>query len=368
MKQFFSAFFSVFGFITAILSLIIIIGILKSFSSSNDDLFYYYKGDSKSNNEIAILKIDGPIISQPMNFNNIKFIQSFEVIYPNLIEKYLSELNQRNIKGLIISINSPGGSVSATKKIYDLFVEFKKNNNIPIYFHTSNLLASGGYWLALASDKIYASYGALIGSIGVKGPDWIYYNKPTSLSSGLLGSTVESPRGIKLFSNSAGTSKDLFNPFRPPNEKETEKLQLIVNDIYNDFVSLTSSSRKIESEIIINDIGAMIFNTKRAKENFLIDGEHDLDKVSNILIEKLKLKNFKIINNNKITKYNFFSLMDSNILFKYFFSKDYETKIISQFCNNLKNELNAVSITAYNNYCNNWVNLSNLFKSNIKFL
>ena len=66
------------------------------------------------------------------------------------------------------------------------------------------MLTSGAYWVSLSGDKIFASYGAIIGSIGVKGPDWIYFNSPTSLSSGILGTSIESPNGIKMYSNIAG--------------------------------------------------------------------------------------------------------------------------------------------------------------------
>ena len=51
-------------------------------------------------------------------------------------------------------------------------------------------MASGAYWAALSGNKIFANYGSLIGSIGVKGPDWIYFDEPILISNGLLGSSV----------------------------------------------------------------------------------------------------------------------------------------------------------------------------------
>ena len=78
----------------------------------------------------------------------------------------------------------------------------------------------------------------------------IYYNSPTSLSPGILGGYIESPNGIKLYSNIAGISKDIFNPFREPTDKEITQLQQMVDDIYEDFINLVSSSRKIETKII----------------------------------------------------------------------------------------------------------------------
>ncbi|MDC0226780.1 S49 family peptidase, partial [Alphaproteobacteria bacterium] len=268
---FFKTFSKILGFLFGILIFIIFLVFLSNLNQRYDDKYFnYLSGDKNSDQNIAIMKINGPIISELPKINNYNIFNTLDVIYPNLIKKYLDELKQKKIKGLIISINSPGGSVSATQQIYEMVISFKKENSIPIFFHSSDMLASGGYWLALSGDKIFADYGAVIGSIGVKGPDWIYYNNPTSLSQGILGGSVESSRGLKLFTNTAGKSKDLFNPFRSPSEYEKNKLTQIVTDIYEDFVTLVSYSRKIEEDIIKNEIGAMIYNTQRAKENFLI--------------------------------------------------------------------------------------------------
>ena len=101
-------------------------------------------------------------------------IDNINAIYVNEFINDLEGIKLEKPKGIIISMDSPGGSVSATYNLYSAIEKFKKNNHIKVFLHTNELLASGGYWAALASDKIYASYGAMIGSIGVKGPDWIY--------------------------------------------------------------------------------------------------------------------------------------------------------------------------------------------------
>ena len=78
----------------------------------------------------------------------------------------------------------------------------------------------------------------MIGSIGVRGPDWIYYDKPISISTGILGQAIETKDGIKKYSTIAGRSKDLFNSFRKPTKEEAEILYKdIVNRIYIDFVN-----------------------------------------------------------------------------------------------------------------------------------
>ena len=293
MSTFFQTFSKILGFLCAFLFFTIILIIsLNFYNKSNIDNFNYSEGQKKSENIIGVLYLNGPIISNPINEFNINFFQNFEIITPSKIKKYLLELEEKKISGLIISINSPGGSVSATNEIYNSINSFKLKNNIPIYFHSTNILASGAYWISLAGDKIFASYGSLVGSIGVKGPDWLYYNSPTSFSPGIIGNSIESPNGIELFTNIAGKSKDIFNPFRKPTEFEIIELKKMVEKIYTDFINLVSSKRKIEKEFLTNDIGAMIFDSENAKEKFLIDNEQSFNTTIEFLINNLKIDDF----------------------------------------------------------------------------
>ena len=70
----------------------------------------------------------------------------------------------------------------------------------------------------------------------LKGPDWFFYDKPKSISTGIFGNTIETENGIKVFSNKAGKSKDIFNPFRNQLKQELKHLQNMVNEIYSDFI------------------------------------------------------------------------------------------------------------------------------------
>ena len=352
MRVFIETFSKILAFLSAILFFFLIVSLISNFiSNRNISHFSYYKGNKQSEQKIAILNINGPIISEPQNISNLQIFNSLESIYPSLIRSYLKELSEKNIVGLIISLNSPGGSVSATQKIYKIIKEFKKNLNIPIYFHSSNILASGAYWISLSGDKIYADYGAIIGSIGVKGPDWIYYNSPTSLSPGLLGGYVESPNGIKLYSNTAGISKDIFNPFREPSDKEIIQLQQMVDDIYEDFINLVSSSRKIEAKMIKTEIGSMIFNTTQAKNYHLIDNQMNIEDVMKILSKKLNLSDEQLIINKKNKNYNFLNLNFLSRIDRLNLYNLYKSYIEKDFCNNLVYELSVVLIASQNSSC-----------------
>ncbi|MDC0058033.1 S49 family peptidase, partial [Pelagibacteraceae bacterium] len=212
MIIFFNVFFRTLGFFFAILLVVlVIIGISTYTNSQSNHGFHLIKGSDESRNTIFILQINGPIIESDSSLNNLV---GFNFISPTRIKKKLEEILIINPKILIVSINSPGGTVSASNALYNSFEDFKKKSEASIIFHTSEILASGGYWASLSADKIYASYGSIIGSIGVKGPDWFYFNKPKLISSGFLGSTIEVEKEIEVYSTNAGKSKDLFNSFR----------------------------------------------------------------------------------------------------------------------------------------------------------
>jgi protease-4 len=352
MRVFTETFTKILAFLSAILFFFLIVSLIFNLIGDRKiSHFSYYKGDKKSENKIAILNINGPIISEPQNINDFTIFNSLESIYPSLVRSYLNELSEKNIVGLIISIDSPGGSVSATHKIYKIIKEFKKKQKIPIFFHSSNILASGAYWISLSGDKIYADYGAIIGSIGVKGPDWVHYNSPTSLSPGLLGGYVESPNGIKLYSSTAGISKDIFNPFRKPSDKEIIQLQKMVDDIYEDFINLVSSNRKIEIKIIKEEIGSMIFNTTEAENYHLINSQMSIEDVMKTLSKQLNLRDEQLIINKKNTKYNFLNLNFISKMNRSNLHNLYKSYIERNFCNNLVYELSVVSITSQKSSC-----------------
>ena len=292
---FFSVFFRTLGFLSALLIFIIIINLLLNFSNELEKKqFVMTEGISSSNNIIANINLNGPIFN---NNSNVFGNNLYDYINPSQVKSYLEELKELEIKALIININSPGGTVSATAELEQIIYEFKKNTDTKIYFYTKEILASGGYWVATTADKIFASYGSIIGSIGVSGPSWFYYNIPTSLSSGIFGQTIETKEGIEVFNQNAGEGKDLFNPFRRPRSDEIKHLQSIVDDVYNNFITKVSKSRKIEISNLKTNIGALIYNSNQAKNNFLIDDILNYETLIKLIIKENKFEDYKIYEN-----------------------------------------------------------------------
>ena len=331
---FLNVFLKTLGFLFGITTFFIIITLMSGLVENDNQKYRIIEGKNNSKNIIAILNLNGPIIE---NSNHSLINNIVNYINPNDVKDYLSELKLINPNLIIIKINSPGGTVSSSSDLEKIINDYKKINNTEIYFYTNSVLASGGYWVATSGNKIYANYGSIIGSIGVSGPRWYYYNEPTTISKGLIGSKIETKNGIQIFDQNAGISKDLYNPFRKPTEKELKHLQNIVMDIYEDFLLKVSNSRKIEINTIKNDIGALIYNSKQAKEKFLIDGVLSFDELIVQIISERKFNDYKIIEfdakENILDKYlvNFFD-------FKY-----------SVLCNELNSNFVTISPTFFNN-------------------
>ena len=292
---FFNVFFRTLGFLGALLVFFLIISTLLNISNNlQKSKFTMIEGDQNSKNIIGVINLNGPIFN---NSSNVLENNFYDYINPEHIRLYLEELKELNVKVLLININSPGGTVTATAELENIFNNFKKELNLKIYFYTNEILASGGYWIATTADKIFASYGSTIGSIGVGGPSWYYYNTPLSVSSGLLGQSIETKKGIEVFNQNAGQSKDLFNPFRKPKDQEILHLQKIVDEIYEDFITKVSKNRKIEIDTIRNNIGALIYSSTQAKGKFLIDDVVTYETLIEYIIKENNFNDYTIYEN-----------------------------------------------------------------------
>ena len=103
--------------------------------------YEFIEGNKSSLNKIVILEINGIIASQSKL--DLPLLNS-KIIYANEVEKTLNDLSSDfNLKAVIISINSPGGSVSGSNRLYNAINDFKQNSKLPIIIHTNEILASG---------------------------------------------------------------------------------------------------------------------------------------------------------------------------------------------------------------------------------
>ena len=331
---FFNTFLKTIGILIGFSTFVIILTVFLSILPKNDGDFSFSEGDRQSENIIAVINLNGPIIK---NINQNFIGNIIDYINPEIVKKSLKNLEKLNPKIVIIRINSPGGTVTATATLEKIIREFKNKTNTKIYFYSDEILASGGYWVSTSGDKIYTNYGSIIGSIGVSGPTWYYYNQPKSISNNLFGQSIETEKGIEVFNQNAGISKDLFNPFRKPTRQELIHLESMVEEIYDDFILKVSSSRKIERNNLINDIGALIFTSNQAKKKFLVDDVINFEDLINQIAIEEEYSDYKIIQKN--LEKGFIKNFISN-----YFSK--ENTLI---CNQLNSNFSAIFPIFLNN-------------------
>ena len=175
------------------------------------------------------------------------------------------------IHGIILEINSPGGTIYGAHAIADGVKYYREETKQPVYAHISGVGASGAYWSAVAADKVLADYGSSVGSIGVIMGPFEYYDKVLSQDGGIFGGGVLTQNGIEHITITAGKSKDVGNPYRRMTAAEIAMLQGQINNDYDLFVNYVSERRSLTPQVIREQVGAMIYDTKSAQSLKLID-------------------------------------------------------------------------------------------------
>jgi protease-4 len=149
----------------------------------------------------------------------------------SVIEGLQNAFKDKNTKGVILNINSPGGSPVQSAYIYDEIRRLKKlHPDLPIYSVVSDMCASGGYYVAAASDKIFVSPASIIGSIGV-------------IMNGFGFTNIMDKLGVERRLLTAGEHKALLDPFSPAKPQETEYMLSLLDQVHQQFISAVREGR-----------------------------------------------------------------------------------------------------------------------------
>lgn len=165
-----------------------------------------------------------------------------------------------SIKGVILRINSPGGSVGPTQEIYREVVKLKEKKKV--YVSMGATCASGGYYIASAAEKLYANPSTITGSIGV-------------IMQLMIVEDVLKKLGLKSNTIKAGEFKDAGTPFREMTPAERAYLNGIVQGIYAQFIKDVAAARKMKPQRVKELAGGRVYTGNRAKELGLIDNIGD---------------------------------------------------------------------------------------------
>lgn len=222
--------------------------------------------------KIAVIDIEGSIESgkskQGVLFGNVS-------TGAEDIERIIKDIEKNKfIKGVIVRINSPGGGVLASDRIYRALKSLSKKK--PVIAYLSNIAASGGYYIALGADKIYASPWTLTGSVGVIS---------TYISAKKLADNI----GIDHTSLSTGESQLSQSLFDDIWEEQRHVLQQYQDYFYKEFRSLVKNSRQLTNKEV-NDIAqGHIIIGKNAKKLKMVDGIQTFHKTLQDLSKSLQL-------------------------------------------------------------------------------
>lgn len=229
-------------------------------------------GSESSKNEILAIDVTGLIMGEREPTDDWLSGLDFGTTYGYEVKEMLVEAAGKNsIKGVILMVNSPGGTIFGSQAILDGVNYYKSQTGKPVLAFVGGMAASGGYWSILSADEIIADSGTTIGSIGILFGPFKYYDTVVSEDGGAFIGGVMTEQGISTTYITAGKSKDLGNPYRQLTAEETAVLQDMVNESYVSFVNLVSEYRDIPQDQIVNSLGALVFGESAARERGLID-------------------------------------------------------------------------------------------------
>lgn len=196
----------------------------------------------------ALIDIRGPILS------------GGESSADNIGTAIKHAFEDKSTKGIILRINSPGGSPVQASYIYNTIQRLKKNHQqIKVHAVCTDLCASAAYYIAAAADDIYANESSLVGSIGV-------------LFNGFGFVDTMKKIGVERRLYTAGTHKGFLDPFSPAKPSEVKDLQNMLKEIHKQFISDVEKGRGKRLQANQETFSGLIFTGMQAKKMGLIDG------------------------------------------------------------------------------------------------
>ena len=208
-------------------------------------------------------------------------LQKIELTGPIMdVSKVLEDIQKakedKNIKGVLFVVDSPGGSVAPSVELAYAIKELREVK--PVIAYASGVIASGSYYASIWANKIVANPGSMVGSIGV-------------IMQGVNAEELMKKVGVSTQTVKAGKYKESGTPTRKWFDYEEKQLQSVIDDTYNMFVSDVASARKLDvkNQTIFAD--AKIFTSKQAKEVGLVDEVATLSYAQNSLINLSEVKN-----------------------------------------------------------------------------
>ncbi len=215
----------------------------------------------------ALIDIQGEIGVDQVNADSV--ISSLQEAYEN-----------KHTKGVILRINSPGGSPVQAGIINDEVKRQRKlHPNIPVYAVVEDICASGGYYIAVAADKIYVDKASIIGSIGV-------------LMDGFGFTGAMKKFGVERRLMTAGENKAMLDPFSAVNPKHQVLAQKMLNEIHQQFIAVVKEGRGNRLKETPETFSGLFWSGEAGIRMGLADGLGSMDYVAREVIKEPNIVDF----------------------------------------------------------------------------
>ena len=263
---------------------------IKLFPDATDPLQEFtIEGTEKG--KVLVIPIRGIISDAPK--------KGFPREWPSMVQEVVSQLRlaekDEDVRAVLLKIDSPGGSTTASDFLYHEIMTFKKQTGAKVVVAMMDVAASGGFYVSLPADFILAHPTTVTGSIGV------IFMQPKV--TGLMGKI-----GLNMEVNKFGKNKDMGSPFRQTTEEEQRILQGLIDELGGRFVSLVAKHRKLDQRALADISTARVYLAKEALQLGLVD---EIGYLGDALLQAKKLAGLP--ENSKVVVYRRTEYPDDNL-------------------------------------------------------
>ncbi|GKS66391.1 multidrug transporter [Nitrospira sp.] len=238
--------------------------------------------DLSTEDRIALIRIEGVIVDSQATVGELKKFGE-----------------NPSIKAIVLRIDTPGGGVVPSQEIYDAVKRVRNKSNKAVIASMGSVAASGGYYIAAATDRIVANPGTLTGSIGVI--------METANLEGLLQKI-----GVEGVIIKSGKYKDVGSPLRKMSAEERGLLQAVMDDVHKQFIEAVAEGRSMELRAAQVLADGRIFTGRQAKEAKLVDELGDLEDAIQLAAEVVGIEGEpKVVEPRR--RFSFRELLDSKL-------------------------------------------------------
>ena len=200
----------------------------------------------------------------------------------NIVRGLRNAFEDKNTKGIILSIDSPGGSPVQSNIVFEELIRLRKENpNTKVYAVCQDLCASGAYYIAAGANDIYADKASIVGSIGV-----------TMEGFGLVNSLEKIGATRRVFT--AGTNKDFMDPFLPLKAPDVEHVQGMLDIIHNQFIGAVKLGRGDRLQESSELYTGLVWTGEQAKALGLVDGFGTVDIIARDVIKEKNIVDYTV--------------------------------------------------------------------------